>query len=56
MNRNYLESFEQNGYVVIDNLIEKSLIDQLMISSDKVATMARDGNWVILFIFLLSII
>ena len=47
MKSNLLESFEQNGYVVVDNLIEKSLFDQLLVASDKVTAMARKGDWVL---------
>ena len=47
MKSNLLESFEENGYVVVDNLIEKSLFDRLLVASDKVTTMARNGDWVL---------
>lgn len=46
MDFNTLEYFEKHGYVVIDDLIEKSLLERLLVSSDTVTSKARAGEWV----------
>ena len=52
MNSNLLQYFEENGYIVVDDLIEKSLFERLLIASDKVVDMARAGEWVKSYFFL----
>lgn len=46
MSSNLLESFEKNGYVIVDNLIDPALFDRLAVAADKVTNQARAGDWV----------
>lgn len=46
MSSNLLESFEKNGYIIVDNLIDPSLFDRLAVAADKVTDQARSASWV----------
>lgn len=43
---NLLESFEKNGYVIVDNLIDPALFERLTVAADKVTDQARSASWV----------
>ena len=55
MSQDLLEYFEKNGYIIVEDLIDKSLFEPLTVAADKVTELARGGQWVdIIFFFFQS--